>query len=86
MPQDQSVAFVPPVPAAAQPHPLGVLTEIEHRNSEAQEARLREHASPWAELLVQYVDALNGLIAKQPHEDGLPDLRGLEDGHAGGCG
>ncbi|MEU2800540.1 MULTISPECIES: DUF6269 family protein [unclassified Streptomyces] len=73
-------------------HPLAVLAEIEERGTLDQEVLLRDSATPWADLLADYADALTALAAAAPGGDagasGIPEIPvyGLDAGHAGGCG
>ncbi|MCX5203681.1 hypothetical protein OG897_19765 [Streptomyces sp. NBC_00237] len=72
-------------PAQVQ-HPLEVLADIEHRGSQDQEMLLRDSGTPWAELLAEYVDALNELASPGTGSSGFIATYGLDEGHAGGCG
>ncbi|MFJ6516300.1 DUF6269 family protein [Streptomyces sp. NPDC091406] len=76
-------------------HPLAVLAEIEERGTRGQELLLRDRATPWAELLADYADALSALAGAAPAGEGeVPGIArsveipvyGLDSGHAGGCG
>ncbi|RSS54697.1 DUF6269 family protein [Streptomyces sp. WAC06614] len=67
-------------------HPLDVLTEIENKAAMDQELLLRDGGTPWAELLADYVDALNELAVPGTAENGYLATYGLDEGHAGGCG
>ncbi|MFJ3928192.1 DUF6269 family protein [Streptomyces sp. NPDC090022] len=67
-------------------HPLDVLTEIERGAAMDQELLLRDGATPWAEILADYVDALNELATRGTAENGYIATYGLDEGHAGGCG
>ncbi|MFD7257570.1 DUF6269 family protein [Streptomyces sp. NPDC059874] len=67
-------------------HPLEVLTEIERSAAVDQELLLRDSATPWADLLADYVDALNDLATQGTAENGYIATYGLDEGHAGGCG
>lgn len=76
-------------------HPLAVLAEIEERGTHDQGLLLRDGATPWAELLADYADALSALAAAAPAGEAegpgiarsteIPGY-GLDPGHAGGCG
>lgn len=72
-------------PALVQ-HPLEVLAEIESSAALDQELLLRDAGTPWADLLAEYVDALNELAAQGIEETGHIAAYGLDEGHAGGCG
>ncbi|MBW5485266.1 DUF6269 family protein [Streptomyces bambusae] len=67
-------------------HPLDVLTEIENKAAMDQELLLRDSGTPWADLLADYVDALNDLAVQGTAENGYIATYGLDEGHAGGCG
>ncbi|MCY0920154.1 MULTISPECIES: DUF6269 family protein [unclassified Streptomyces] len=67
-------------------HPLEILTEIERGAAVDQEILLRDGATPWAELLADYVDALNELATRGTADNGYIATYGLDEGHAGGCG
>ncbi|MBT2895119.1 DUF6269 family protein [Streptomyces sp. McG3] len=67
-------------------HPLEVLEDIEEEASRNTEGLLYAAPAPWAQLLAQYVDSLNELVA-QGHEFNRPaEIHTLDEGHAGGCG
>ncbi|WP_330301212.1 DUF6269 family protein [Streptomyces sp. NBC_00503] len=67
-------------------HPLEILTEIERSAAVDQELLLRDSGTPWAELLADYVDALNELATQGTVDNGYIATYGLDEGHAGGCG
>ncbi|MET9607006.1 DUF6269 family protein [Streptomyces sp. NPDC006512] len=67
-------------------HPLDILTDIENSAAIDQELLLRDSGTPWADLLADYVDALNELAARGTAENGYIATYGLDEGHAGGCG
>lgn len=74
-----------PGPSQVQ-HPLEVLAEIERQGAVDQELLLRDSGTPWAELLAEYVDALNELATQGTESNGFIATYGLDEGHAGGCG
>ncbi|MEU8894012.1 DUF6269 family protein [Streptomyces sp. NPDC048442] len=74
-----------PGPAQVQ-HPLEFLAEIEQQGSRDQEMLLRDSGTPWAEMLAEYVDALNELATPGTGANGFIATYGLDEGHAGGCG
>ncbi|MFE9635270.1 DUF6269 family protein [Streptomyces sp. NPDC006463] len=67
-------------------HPLEILTEIERSAAVDQELLLRDSGTPWAEILADYVDALNELATRGTADNGYIATYGLDEGHAGGCG
>jgi hypothetical protein len=72
-------------PASVQ-SPLQFLEELEKRASMEQEALLRDSAVSWAQLLAEYADALNELVAQGYRFDFPPEAQSFDEGHAGGCG
>lgn len=69
-------------------NPLDVLTTIEQQHSLEQEMELQllDGGNPYIELLAKYLDILNEFAVKEPDAGVTLDIRGFEDGHAGGCG
>ncbi|MFI5772291.1 DUF6269 family protein [Streptomyces sp. NPDC051658] len=74
-----------PGPSQVQ-HPLEILAEIERQEAVGQELLVRDSGAPWAELLAEYVDALNELATPGTASTGFIAAYGLDEGHAGGCG
>ncbi|BAG20105.1 DUF6269 family protein [Streptomyces griseus] len=67
-------------------HPLEVLEDIEEEASRSTEQLLYAAPAPWAELLTQYVDTLNELVAHKDEFTSPAETHTLDEGHAGGCG
>ncbi|MFI6641788.1 DUF6269 family protein [Streptomyces sp. NPDC050504] len=69
-------------------NPLDVLTSIEQQHSLEQEMELQllDGGNPYIELLAKYLEILNEFSAKENDMGVSLDIRGFEDGHAGGCG
>ncbi|MFJ9890468.1 DUF6269 family protein [Streptomyces sp. NPDC091287] len=67
-------------------HPLEVLEDIEVEASRSTEGLLSATPAPWAELLAQYVDSLNELVAQGQEFNRPAEIYSLDEGHAGGCG
>ncbi|MFI1929081.1 MULTISPECIES: DUF6269 family protein [unclassified Streptomyces] len=65
------------------PHPLDVLDEIDQRHVREQQAMLCARATPWSELLTQYVDALAALVTEDAEPDNPAETSSSDDGHSG---
>lgn len=71
------------VPPPLVQHPLEALREIGSAAAFDQELLPRDAGTPWANLLAAYVDTLSELALQETCRIAG---RGLDEGHAGGCG